>query len=74
MLGRLAALKTAATPAKAPRKSKAATNPAPEDAVSNEGVAPADAGTEATHDVSTPDAATAKKSKKAPAADTTEEK
>ncbi|URD60693.1 50S ribosomal protein L21 [Sphingomonas sp. KRR8] len=63
-----------ATPAKAPRKSKAASNPAPEDAVSNEGVAPADAGTEATHEVSTQDAAPAKKSKKAPAANPTEEK
>ena len=63
-----------AAPAKAPRKSKAATNPAPEDAVSNEGVAPADAGTEATHDVSTPDAASANTANEAPAANPTEEK
>jgi len=60
-------------PAKAPRKTKAASNPAPEDAVSNEGVVPADAGTEATHDV-TSDAAPAKKTKKAAAAPKTEEK
>jgi len=60
-------------PAKAPRKTKAASNPAPEDAVSNEGVVAADAGTEATHDV-TSDAAPAKKSKKAAAAPKTEEK
>jgi large subunit ribosomal protein L21 len=61
-------------PAKAQRKSKAATNPAPEDAVSNEGVAPADAGTEATHEVSTSDAATANNGNEAPAANPSEEK
>ena len=54
-------------------QTKAASNPAPEDAVSNEGVVPADAGTEATHDV-TSDAAPAKKTKKAAAAPKTEEK
>ncbi|MCW3796542.1 50S ribosomal protein L21 [Sphingomonas sp. BN140010] len=51
----------AAPKAKAPRKAKSP-SPAPEDAVSAEGVAPADAGTEATHEVSTSDAAPANNS------------
>jgi large subunit ribosomal protein L21 len=52
---------SAAPKAKAPRKAKAPA-PAPEEAVSAEGVAPADAGTEATTEVSTSDAAAANNS------------
>jgi len=52
------AFEGAAPTAKAPRKAKSP-SPAPEDAVSAEGVAPADAGTEATTEVSTSDAAPA---------------
>jgi large subunit ribosomal protein L21 len=53
--------------AKAPRKAKSP-SPAPGDAVSAEGVAPADAGTEATHEVSTSDAAPANNSSEGPQA------
>jgi large subunit ribosomal protein L21 len=58
---------TAASKPKAQRKAKTP-SPAPEEAVSAEGVAPADAGTEATHEVSTSDTAPANNPSEGPQA------
>lgn len=57
----------AASPANAPRTARSP-SPAPEEAISSEGVAPADAGTEATHEVSTSDAAPANNPSEGPQA------